>query len=57
MSTLNLQVIADGKHSVPTTIKLEVDGGKQMRTLHLPAITDQQGHRQPPSPCRCPSRR
>ncbi len=41
LSKLNLQIIADGKHSVPTTIELEVDGGKQKRILHLPAISDQ----------------
>jgi arabinofuranan 3-O-arabinosyltransferase len=41
LSKLNLQIIADGKHSVPTTIELEVDGGKQKRLLHLPAIADQ----------------
>ncbi len=41
LSKLNLQLIADGKHSVPTTIELVVDGGKQKRILHLPAVTDQ----------------
>jgi hypothetical protein len=43
ISKLNLQVIADGKHSVPTTITLQVDGGKQTRVLHLPAVTDRSG--------------
>ncbi len=43
LSKLNMQVIADGRHSVPTTIKLEVDGGKQTRTLTLPPITDRKG--------------
>lgn len=40
LSKLDLQIIADGKHSVPTTIKLVVDG-KRERILHLPAIADQ----------------
>ncbi len=39
LSKLNLQVIADGRHSVPTALKLIVDG-KQVRTLTLPAIAD-----------------
>ena len=43
ISKLNLQVIADGKHSVPTTITLLVDGGKEKRVLHLPAVTDRNG--------------
>jgi hypothetical protein len=43
LSSLNLQVIADGKHSVPTTLRFDVTGGTggtQSRTLTLPAISD-----------------
>jgi hypothetical protein len=36
---LDLRVLADGRHSVPTRLRLEVDG--QKRDLPLPAITDQ----------------
>ena len=43
VSKLNMQVVADGRHSVPTSIKLEVDGGQQVRTLTLPPITDKKG--------------
>ncbi len=35
---LDLQVVADGKHSVPT--QLQVDAGGQSRTVDVPAITD-----------------
>ena len=38
-SHMNLQVVADGRHSVPTSIELEVDGA--VRDLNLPPITDQ----------------
>jgi arabinofuranan 3-O-arabinosyltransferase len=36
---LDLQVVADGRHSVPTQI--QVDSGGESRTVDLPAITDQ----------------
>jgi arabinofuranan 3-O-arabinosyltransferase len=36
---LDLQVVADGRHSVPTQI--QIDSGGQSRTVDLPAITDQ----------------
>jgi arabinofuranan 3-O-arabinosyltransferase len=39
LGTLNLKVIADGKHSVPTKLQLIVDG-KPARTLTLPAVQD-----------------
>ncbi|HEY5335990.1 MAG TPA: hypothetical protein VIJ71_08215, partial [Mycobacteriales bacterium] len=39
LSSLNLQVIADGQHSVPTSMKLIVDG-TQVRNITLPASTD-----------------
>jgi hypothetical protein len=35
---LDLQVVADGKHSVPT--QLTIDAGGESRTVDLPAITD-----------------
>jgi hypothetical protein len=35
---LDLEVIADGRHSVPTKVTLEVDG--EQRTLTVPAIAD-----------------
>ncbi len=35
---LDLQVIADGKHSVPTQVR--IDAGGQSRTVDLPAISD-----------------
>ena len=35
---LDLQVVADGRHSVPTQIR--VDAGGQSRTVDLPAIAD-----------------
>jgi arabinofuranan 3-O-arabinosyltransferase len=37
-SRMDLQVVADGRHSVPTAIELEVDGA--VRELTLPPITD-----------------
>ena len=37
-SRMDLQVVADGRHSVPTTIELQVDGA--VRELTLPPITD-----------------
>jgi hypothetical protein len=46
LSKLDLQVIADGKHSVPTTFRLDVTGGTggtQTRSLTLPAINDRTG--------------
>ncbi len=39
LSKLNLQIVADGRHSVPTSLRLEVDGNP-VRNLRLPAITD-----------------
>ncbi|MCW2550044.1 MAG: hypothetical protein JWN96_4504 [Mycobacterium sp.] len=39
LSTLNLKVIADGRHSVPTSLQLLVDG-KAVRNVTLPAIQD-----------------
>ncbi|HUF83052.1 MAG TPA: discoidin domain-containing protein, partial [Acidimicrobiia bacterium] len=38
---LDLQVVADGRHSVPTRIRIDADG--QTRTVDLPEITDQPG--------------
>ena len=35
---MNLQVVADGRHSVPTSIELQVDGA--VRELTLPPIAD-----------------
>ena len=35
---MNLQVVADGRHSVPTSIELQVDGS--VRELTLPPIAD-----------------
>jgi hypothetical protein len=35
---LDLQVVADGQHSVPT--QLQIDAGGQSRTVDVPAITD-----------------
>ena len=39
-STMNLQVVADGRHSVPTSIEIEVDGA--VRDLTIPPIADGQ---------------
>lgn len=39
MDHLNLAVVADGRHSVPTQLTLQVDGTTQ-RTINLPAIAD-----------------
>jgi arabinofuranan 3-O-arabinosyltransferase len=36
---LDLQVVADGRHSVPTRVRIDADG--QTRTVDLPAIGDQ----------------
>ena len=36
---LDLQVVADGRHSVPTRVRIDADG--QTRTVELPAIGDQ----------------
>jgi hypothetical protein len=36
---LDLEVVADGRHSVPTRVRLEVDGAPA-RTIELPAIAD-----------------
>ncbi|HVM64888.1 MAG TPA: alpha-(1-_3)-arabinofuranosyltransferase family protein, partial [Acidimicrobiales bacterium] len=36
---LDMTVVADGRHSVPTDIQLNVDG-KPGQVLHMPAITD-----------------
>ena len=38
---LALQVVADGRHSVPTRLRIDADG--QTRTVDLPAIGDQPG--------------
>ena len=35
---LDLQVVADGKHSVPTQIRIDAGGGS--RTVDLPSVTD-----------------
>jgi len=35
---LDLQLVADGKHSVPT--QLQIDAGGESRTVDVPAITD-----------------
>ena len=35
---LDLQIVADGRHSVPT--QLRIDAGSESRTIDLPAITD-----------------
>jgi len=40
MDHLNLAVVADGKHSVPTQLQLSTDSGTT-RTITVPAITDQ----------------
>ncbi len=37
-SHMNLQVVADGRHSVPTAIEIDVDGA--VRALSLPPIAD-----------------
>ena len=39
VSKLNLKIVADGRHSVPTVLQLLVDG-KAVRNLTLPAIKD-----------------
>ncbi|MDQ6696720.1 MAG: alpha-(1-_3)-arabinofuranosyltransferase, partial [Actinomycetota bacterium] len=39
---LDLSVLADGRHSVPTRLRLEADG-KMVRTLAVPAIADTVG--------------
>jgi hypothetical protein len=36
---LNLQVVADGRHSVPTQVR--IDAGGQSRTVNLPTVADQ----------------
>jgi arabinofuranan 3-O-arabinosyltransferase len=38
---LDLQVVADGRHSVPTRLRIDADG--QTRTVDLPALGDQAG--------------
>ncbi|WP_322779396.1 alpha-(1-_3)-arabinofuranosyltransferase domain-containing protein [Frankia sp. Cas4] len=43
-STLTLSVVADGRHSVPRTLGLVVDG-KRVDTLTIPPITDMPGAR------------
>lgn len=40
LSSLDLRVLADGRHSVPTSLQLVVDG-KPARSIVLPPITDQ----------------
>ncbi len=37
VSSMDLQVVADGRHSVPTRLRLEVDG-QPTRTIDVPAI-------------------
>ncbi len=39
---MNLRVVADGQHSVPTAVRLSVDGGPP-RLIRLPAIRDRVG--------------
>ncbi|HMA45865.1 MAG TPA: discoidin domain-containing protein, partial [Frankiaceae bacterium] len=39
LSALDLSVVADGRHSVPTKLRLEVDG-RPVRTLDLPPLPD-----------------
>ncbi|MDQ1635934.1 MAG: arabinofuranan 3-O-arabinosyltransferase, partial [Frankiaceae bacterium] len=39
LSSLDFRLVADGRHSVPTTLRLEVDG-KPARDLTLPSTTD-----------------
>ena len=39
VGSLDLQVIADGRHSVPTQIR--IDGGGQSRTVDVPPVTDE----------------
>ena len=50
-SDMNLQVVADGRHSVPTAIELDVDGA--VRELTLPPITDRAGRERDRHRCRC----
>jgi len=38
---LDLEVVADGRHSVPTRVRIDAEG--QTRTVDLPAVTDQTG--------------
>ena len=38
---LDLEVVADGRHSVPTRVRIDADG--QTRTVDVPAIADQTG--------------
>jgi len=38
---LDLQVVADGRHSVPTRLRIDADG--QTRTVDVPAVGDVQG--------------
>jgi arabinofuranan 3-O-arabinosyltransferase len=38
VSTLRMAVVADGRHSVPTRVELEVDG--ETRSVELPAVED-----------------
>ena len=40
-SSMRLQVVADGRHSVPTQIELQVDGA--VRQIPLPTIADRSG--------------
>jgi hypothetical protein len=40
LSSLDFRVIADGRHSVPTQIR--IDGGGQSRTVDIPPIADQE---------------
>ena len=48
---LDLQVVADGRHSVPTQVR--IDAGGESRTVDLPAIDDSVRARRAPRPCRC----
>jgi hypothetical protein len=38
---LDLQVVADGRHSVPTRVRIDADG--ESRTVELPAVADRSG--------------
>lgn len=44
LGRLDLQIVADGQHSVPTGLRLEVDGGRAVRSLALPAVGDGAAH-------------
>ena len=54
-SHMNLQVVADGRHSVPTSIELQVDGA--VRELDAPADRRPRRGERDGRRCRCTSRR